>query len=122
MSIHPLTDKMDLIRLLQACHQRQPAAQQQLYQEYYAFARHVALNYSDDNPGAEDIVQDAFIKLFGHLEAEVFSGDFNKFFRRVIINTGIDHYRARSTRRRLSDMFVRREQVHTENMAPKEWN
>lgn len=119
MSMHPLVNQKSLTDLLAECHGRQARAQEQLYRMYYPFARHVALGYADDEPGADDIVQDAFIKLFLHLEADFFKGDFEKFFRRVIINTGIDHYRARSTRRKLTDLFSRSEPRQTRNTAPE---
>jgi len=119
MSIHLSPKKKDVVRLLQDCYRREAAAQEQLYQSYYPFARHVALSYADDESGADDIVQDAFIKLFRHLETDAFSGNFEKFFRRVLINTGIDHYRARSTRRRLTELIIRSEVRHTANVAPE---
>ena len=105
MSIHLPFNRIDVVSLLRSCYRREAAAQENLYRNYYPFARNIALGYADDEPGAEDIVQDAFIKLFGHLKADSFSGDFEKFFRRIIVNTGIDHYRARSTRRRLTSLF-----------------
>lgn len=118
MSIHLSINKTDVVALLHECYRREAAAQGQLYHQYYSFARHVALNYADDEFGAEDIVQDAFIKLFRHLEGSAFSGDFEKFFRKVIVNTGIDHYRARSTRQRLAERFGRSSQAQTTNAAP----
>lgn len=119
MSMHPLIKQDSLIDLLAKCYLRHSTAQERLYRRYYPFARHLALSYADDEPGADDIVQDAFIKLFRHLEADSFEGDFEKFFRRVIINTGIDHYRSRSTRRKLTDLFSRSEPRQTQNTAPE---
>lgn len=119
MSIHLSINKTDVVRLLHDCYRREAAAQEELYRRYYPFARHVALSYADAESGADDIVQDAFIKLFRHLESDSFSGNFDKFFRRIIINTGIDHYRARSTRRRLTDLFRGSVQGHTHNTAPE---
>lgn len=119
MSIHLSINKADVVQLLHDCYRREAAAQEQMYLRYYPFARHVALSYADDESGAKDIVQDAFIKVFRHLEADAFSGDFEKFFRRVIINTGIDHYRARSTRQRFTERFGRFPKAETTNTAPR---
>lgn len=118
MSMQPDIGTTARLRLLHECFRREAAAQRQLYVQYYAFARRVALNYAEDDDGAEDIVQDAFVKLYRHLEAAVFSGDFEKFFRRVIVNTGIDHFRARSARRRITARFRRTQDGQTENAAP----
>ncbi|WP_020570036.1 RNA polymerase sigma factor [Neolewinella persica] len=87
MSITPLEE------LLHGCHQRMPTAQQTLYQRYYAFARTIALHYGKNDEEAEEIVQDAFLKLFLALDRELFSGDFQKYFRRIVVNAGIDYYR-----------------------------
>jgi RNA polymerase sigma-70 factor (ECF subfamily) len=120
MSINLSINKADVVKLLHECYRREAAAQAQLYHQYYPFARHVALNYADDESGAEDIVQDAFIKLFRHLEKGAFSGDFEKFLRRVIVNTGIDHYRARSARQRLTERFTHSLRKQADNAAPEE--
>jgi len=117
--MYPIINQDSLTDLLAECHLRQTTAQERLYRRYYPFARHVALSYSDDEHEADDIVQDAFIKLFIQLEANSFTGDFEKFFRRVIINSGIDNYRARSTRRKLTGLFSRSEPRQTQNTAPE---
>ncbi len=117
MSIYLPLNRPDVVSLLRSCHQREAVAQESLYRNYYSFAHNIALGYAADDAGAEDIVQDAFIKLFDYLSGDEFNGDFEKFFRRVIINTGIDHYRARSTRRRLTKLFGRIR--HVRNTAPE---
>ena len=119
MRIHPSVSKADIVKLLHECYRREVAAQGRLYHAYYPFARHVARNYAAGASAAEDIVQDAFIKLFRHLEADAFSGDFEKFFRRVIVNTGIDHYRAQTTRQRLTARYQRAQQAQTTNTGPE---
>lgn len=120
MGMKPFIDKPDLLQLLEACHRRTEQAQHQLYQQFYPFARHIALQYADDSAGAEDIVQDAFIKLFVNLEMKAFAGDFEKFFRRIVVNTGIDHYRASSTRRRFAEVLRSNLSRHTANNAIRE--
>jgi len=107
MGVTSLLQEPSLPELLEACHRRTADAQRRLYQRYYPFARHMALSYADHELGADDIVQDAFIKLFRHLEADAFSGDFEKFFRRVIVNTGIDHFRAGKRRSVLAESLRR---------------
>lgn len=95
MSINPPEE------LLRGCHDRIPAAQQQLYQRFYAFARTIALHYGSGDEDVEEIVQDAFLKLFISLDRQPFAGDFRKYFRRIVVNAGIDHYRKYRKSRRL---------------------
>ena len=89
--------------LLAAAHRGEERAQRTLYEHFYAYARTVALHYGDTEADAEDIVQDAFIKLLRDLRERPFDGDFTAYFRRILVNTGIDHYRARRRRLRLFD-------------------
>lgn len=70
MSIHLSLNSAEVVGLLRNCHRREATAQENLYRNYYPFARNIALGYADDEPGAEDIVQDAFIKLFDYLSAD----------------------------------------------------
>jgi len=120
MGVTPILQETSLPELLEACHRRTADAQRRLYERYYPFARHVALSYADHESGADDIVQDAFIKLFRHLEANAFSGNFEKFFRRVIVNTGIDHFRARKRRSVLRDNLRQLKTINSSNSAEAE--
>lgn len=86
-------------------------AQRALYEKYYPYARTVALHYASGNADAEDIVQDAFIKLLRDLRQREFKGDFTAYFRRIIVNTSIDHYRASRRRFRLLDRLPRHPQI-----------
>ena len=101
--------------LLRAAHRGEERAQRLLYQAHYPLARAVALQYADDVPGAEDIIQDAFVKLFRDLLAREFSGDFRAYLRRIVVNTGIDHYRASRRRLRLFDRLRPHEETQVCN-------
>jgi RNA polymerase sigma-70 factor (ECF subfamily) len=81
-------------------------AQRRVYQRYYAFARSTALHYGGTSDEVEDIVQNAFIRLFADLQRRPFRGDFPKFFRRLVANQSIDHYRLRNRRRRLFEHWL----------------
>ncbi len=80
--------------LIIACHQGKPKAQEQLYRQFYAYAMSLALHYSRDREQAEEIVQDAYVKCFRSLQKELFKGAFKPWFRRIVVNTAIDRYRA----------------------------
>jgi RNA polymerase sigma-70 factor (ECF subfamily) len=120
MGVTPTLQELSLPELLEACHRRTADAQRRLYHKYYPFARNVALSYADHESGADDIVQDSFIKLFRYLEADAFTGNFDKFFRRIIVNTGIDHYRARKRRSLLADNLRRVKVGNSVNAAEVE--
>lgn len=53
----------------------------------------VCLRYANDRNQAKDILQDGFIKVFRNLERYNFSGSFEGWIRRIIVNTAIDYFR-----------------------------
>lgn len=71
------------------------AAQKQLYENLYPYGMSIALHYAGQREEAEEITQDAFVKLFRHLRSEVPSGSLKAYFSRVVINTAIDLLRKR---------------------------
>ncbi|MGB3800974.1 MAG: sigma-70 family RNA polymerase sigma factor [Lewinella sp.] len=89
----------DLTDILQGCGRNEATAQRELYQRTYPFALSVALHYAADRGEAEEITHDAFLKLYRTLANQPFAGNFQLYFRRIIVNTGIDHYRSRQRRR-----------------------
>lgn len=53
----------------------------------------VCLRYANDSNQAKDILQDGFIKVFRNLERYNFSGSFEGWVRRIMVNTAIDYFR-----------------------------
>lgn len=51
----------------------------------------ICIRYSRHRQEAEDILQDAFVKVFTHLQDFESSGSFEGWVRRIIINTAIKH-------------------------------
>ena len=107
----------DLGDLLQGCSRNEANAQRQLYERTYPFGLSVALHYATDRAEAEEITHDAFLKLFRSLLDQPFAGNFHLYFRRIIVNTGIDHYRARKRRRSLLNRLLSRSQPVVANEA-----
>ncbi|NJC27771.1 RNA polymerase sigma factor [Neolewinella antarctica] len=66
------------------------AAQYQLYKRSFPYGLNVALHYCSHRQEAEEVLQDAFVKAFRHLESKGAVTHFKPWFRRVIINTAID--------------------------------
>jgi RNA polymerase sigma-70 factor (ECF subfamily) len=116
----PLSTSADEQEMLTACYRGDPTAQHRLYQTHYAFARTVALHYGGNSDEVEDIVQDAYIKLFVKLRAEPFAGPLKPFFRRIVANQAIDHYRRRSRRRTLLERWWPQQDEAEDNAAERE--
>ena len=67
--------------------------QKLLYQAYAGSMYTVCLRYTKNEPDAEDILQDGFIKAFRNLSKFRGDGHFEGWLRKIIVRTAISHYR-----------------------------
>lgn len=65
----------------------------ELYDSYAPKMLGVCLRYAKNQMEAEDILQDAFIKVFTNLHRFKFQGSFEGWLRRTIVNTAINQYK-----------------------------
>lgn len=79
--------------LVRGCIESDRKAQRQLYEMFYGKMMGVCLRYANDSNQAKDILQDGFIKVFRNLERYNFSGSFEGWVRRIMVNTAIDYFR-----------------------------
>jgi RNA polymerase sigma-70 factor (ECF subfamily) len=80
-------------KLIKACINGELLAQKKLYNLYASKFFAVSLRYSKNREEAEDILQDAFIKIFDNLQQFQFKGSFEGWMRRIVVNTAIAYYR-----------------------------
>jgi RNA polymerase sigma-70 factor (ECF subfamily) len=88
----------DLERCLENCYREQESAQHQLYNNFYARCLTTTLHYSADRNEAEELVHDAFLKVFRALAERPFRGNFVRYFHRIVVNVCIDRYRVNQRR------------------------
>ena len=82
--------------LIKGCQKGSSLHQQALYQQYYRKMFGVCLRYTDKQEDAEDVLQEAFIKVFKHIKGFRGKGSFEGWIRRIMVHTAIEHYRKRS--------------------------
>lgn len=58
-------------------------------------ALRLALHYLGNAADADDAVQDAFVKLYAHMTAYRADLSFDAWFTRIVVNTCLDHLKAR---------------------------
>jgi RNA polymerase sigma-70 factor, ECF subfamily len=63
-------------------------------------ALRLALHYLGNAADADDAVQDAFVKLFGHMTSYQASLPFDAWFTRILVNACLDRAKARNRARR----------------------
>ena len=70
-----------------------PLAQKMLYDKYAPILLGIAMRYAGSKEEAEDIIQDAFIKIFKYIKTFEQRGSFEGWLRKIVINTAIGTYR-----------------------------
>ncbi len=89
-----MADKeIDQHLLLQGCRQGDRNSQRKLYEHFYGYAMSICLRYSRHREEAVEILNDAFLKAFTHLDKYDSSYPFRIWLRRILINSAIDYYR-----------------------------
>lgn len=80
------------LQLIEGCRTGKRRFQNLLYQKYSRRMFAVCLRYSNDATEAEDILQDAFIKVFRNISTYSGSGSFEGWMKRIMINTSLSQY------------------------------
>lgn len=83
----------ELNEIVKGCIAGDRKSQQQLFQTFFGKMMVVCMRYTNDRDTAQDILQDAFIKAFDKMGDFTFTGSFEGWLRRIMVNTAIDHFR-----------------------------
>ncbi len=67
--------------------------QRQLYERFAGKLFVVCKRYVKDSDEAEDVLQDAFVKIFRHLDQFRFECPLEAWLKRIVINTALKHLR-----------------------------
>lgn len=79
--------------LIKDCIAHNRQAQKRLYDQYVSFIYGIIRRYVFNQSSADEILNDAFYKIFTGLHSYNFSGSFEGWMRRIVVNTVTDHYR-----------------------------
>lgn len=79
--------------LVEKCLKGDQRAQRQLFENFAPKMFSVCLRYAKDTEHAEDILQEAFIKVFSKLKHYEGKGSFEGWIRRIVVNTALDGIR-----------------------------
>ncbi len=77
--------------IIEGCKKGKAAFQEALYQSYSRRMMAVCLRYTKSRFEAEDIFQEAFVKVFKNVNAYQ-GGSFEGWMRRIFVNTALTHY------------------------------
>ena len=65
-----------------------------LYKRFYRTLLVIAMRYTKTREEAEDILQDAFVKVFHNINTYNEKGSFEGWLKRIVQNTAINYYRS----------------------------
>jgi len=80
-------------KILQGCTKKKRQYQEILYRKYAKKMYGICLSYAGNRDMAQDIMQDAFIKIFNKINEYNKAGSLEGWIRKIITNTAIDYIR-----------------------------
>lgn len=83
----------ELLDLIDSCKRGKARAQREMYRRFSGMLFAVSLRYTNSREDAEDVLQDAWVKIFRHLNTFSRNHSFEGWLRRIVVNTAITHYR-----------------------------
>ncbi|WP_420147250.1 RNA polymerase sigma factor [Spirosoma sp.] len=81
--------------LVKRCQQGERRAQYDLYQQYVKAMYNVCLRIVNHEAEAEDVLQEAFIDAFTHINSFRGQSTFGAWLKQIVVNRSINHLRAR---------------------------
>lgn len=96
--------KLSLEEILDGCLKNRGSAQKALYEQFYGFAKSVAMRYASGSDEVEEMMNDGFLKIFSKLELYDRNQSFEAWFKTVMVRTSIDYYRKNHSRVAMVDI------------------
>lgn len=79
-------------QLIRSCIKENAASQKELFIRYSSRMLGVCHRYARNAADAEDILQEAFIKVFDKIHQFKFEGSFEGWIRKIVVNTALKKY------------------------------
>ena len=88
-----LNKNINIRLLIQGCLEQNKGSQRKLYEHFYGYGMSICLRYAKSEVEAEEILNDAFLRVFQHIHQYDTTFPFKAWLRKIIINMAIDYYR-----------------------------
>jgi len=95
--------KEELNEVINQCIRKEKEGQELFFKHFYGKMMAVCSRYARDRDEAQDILQDAFMKVFDNLQKYEVTGSIEGWVRRIFVNTAIDHYRKQKNKYNLEE-------------------
>jgi len=80
--------------ILNGCLAQDKKAQRVLYKKYASSMFGICLRYCKKRAEAEDVLQEAFIKIFSNIKSYRSDGSFEGWLKRIVVNTALNYYKS----------------------------
>jgi len=80
--------------IINACIKQDKKAQRTLYKKYASIMYGICLRYCNRKAEAEDVLQEAFIKIFSNIKTYRCEGSFEGWLKRIVVNTALNYYKS----------------------------
>ncbi|MEO5601730.1 MAG: RNA polymerase sigma factor [Cyclobacteriaceae bacterium] len=90
--------------LLERCLHEHRESQKLLYQQYYNYGMSISLRYANNRDEASEILNDAFMKIFGNLRKFDLTKPFKPWLRKILVNTAINHFHKKQREVQVEEM------------------
>ncbi len=88
-----LSETKEVKNLVKKCLQGNKTAQNELFKAVYGKMSAICMRYAKNNDEAKDMFQTGMIKVFKNLDKYSFTGNFEGWIQRIIVNNAIDYLR-----------------------------
>ncbi len=76
-------------QIVEACIRQDRVAQRKLYEQFSGKLFGVAMRYMKDREEAQDVLQDAFVKIFRKIDTFRFDCPLEAWMRKIVVNTAL---------------------------------
>lgn len=102
--------------LLEGCLRHDRQSQKHLYQQYYGYGMSISLRYASNRDEASEILNDAFMKIFGNLGKFDLTKPFKPWLRKILVNTAINHFHKKQREFHADEMTTASKESDTEKI------
>lgn len=81
--------------IIKGCIRKDRSSQYLLYKELYGYCMGICKRYAVNDADAAEVMNNAFLKVFNHIEKYDASKPFKPWLAKIMANTAIDHYRTK---------------------------
>jgi len=97
---------MKIEEIIEGCKKKKPKAQKALYDEFSGRLFALCLRYTHTREDAEDMFQEAFVKVFKAIDSYDYRGSFEGWLKRIFINYALNFYRSNKARLQTNNLNV----------------